>query len=209
MCVLAVGYAFFLACACGRSRRGWLLGFAATALSVATAGGLTQQTWWDSEDLPTLRAAIASGSGFDGTDEYDPRGDDHYDLPAKSPAAQVLRAGEEGDAPKAEVRIQAWTAQEKRLRVISPEAARIALRLLDYPAWSLEVNGRRITPEHAEGLAQMVVPLQAGTSEVRVRWVRTADRTVGDGISLASLCALVGLLISARGGRPVTKAALA
>ncbi|MGA2810745.1 MAG: hypothetical protein ABSG16_05050 [Candidatus Acidiferrum sp.] len=194
MCVLAVAYTFFLACAFGRSRRAWILLAAVALSSAATATLLVRQTWWDTEDLPTIRAAIASSAGYDGTDEYDPRGDDHYDLPAKAPRAVILNAEDAEDpGPEARVEIEKWTADEKQVRVSSPERARMALRLLDYPAWSIEVNGTRVAAEHPEGLAQILVPLAAGTSEVRVHFVRTADRTTGAGISLASLGALLWL----------------
>jgi hypothetical protein len=193
MCVLAVCYAFFLACAFGRSRRGWILLVVVALLSAGTAAVLVQAGWWDTEDLPTLRAAIADGSGFDGTDEYDPRGDDHYNLPAKAPEAAVLDA-DDAPAPKAQVRIEKWTAVEKRLLISSPGAAKIALRLLDYPAWRAEVNGRNIAPEHAEGTAQMVVPVSAGDSEIHLRFVTTWDRQLGGMFSLLSAIIIVLML---------------
>jgi len=190
MCVLAVCYAFFLACAFGRARRGWILPVAIALLSVGTAAVLIQQGWWDTEDLPTLRAAIDDGAGFDGTDEYDPRGDDHYDLAAQFPQGVVLAAEDSDDAgvmaPTAQVRIEKWTAVEKQLLVSSPVAARIALRLLDYPAWRVEVNGKTVAPEHAEGTAQMLVPVGAGDSEIRVRFISTWDRRWGGVLSLLS-----------------------
>ncbi|HME13194.1 MAG TPA: hypothetical protein VKF79_10060 [Candidatus Acidoferrum sp.] len=201
MCVLAVCYAFFLGCGFARSRRGWILIVVATICSAGTATVLVQQTWWDSDDLPTIGAAILAGSGFDGTDEYDPRGDDHYNLPGKAPEAVILSA-EDDDGPAvnaevgAEVGIEKWTANKKEVRVSSPRPARLALRLLDYPAWVIEVNGRRINAEHPEGTAQILVPVGAGNSDVRVHFVRTADRTVGIGISLASVCAILALLAS-------------
>jgi hypothetical protein len=192
MCVVAVCYAFFLAWALGRSRRGWILLVVVAFVSVVAAAGLIQEGWWDTEDIPTLRAAIADGAGFDGTDEYDPQGDDHYNLPAKSEATTVLAAEDSDDAaPKAQVRIERWTAEEKRLRVVSPDAVRIGLRLLDYPAWHVEVNGKMIAPEHAEGSAQMVVPVSAGDSEIRVQFITTWDRRWGAIISVLS--AFVGL----------------
>jgi len=51
---------------------------------------LAKHSWWDSDDMPTLQAAMAEGSGFEGTDEYDPAGDDRTDLPQKAPRAAVL-----------------------------------------------------------------------------------------------------------------------
>jgi heme exporter protein D len=203
MCVLAVGYAFLLSCAFWRMRRGWIWIAVAGVCAAGTATFLAQQAWWDAEDLPTIRAAMRSGTGFDGTDEYDPRGDDHYDLPDKAPRAVLLNAEDADDpAPQAELRIEKWTANDKELRVASPEAARIALRLLDYPAWRIEVNGVRVTAEHLEGSAQMLVPVKAGESLVRVHFVRTADRSIGAGLSLASGGVLLALLVGRlRSGR--------
>ncbi len=199
MCVLAVCYAFFLACAFWRARRGWVLVITIGLLSVGTAAVLIQEGWWDTEDLPTLRATIADRSGYDGTDEYDPRGDDHYDLAAKTPDAMVLAAEDTDDAgiavPAAQVRIEKWSAIDKRLLISSPAAARIALRLLDYPAWRVEVNGKTVSPEHAEGTAQMVVPVSAGDSEIRVRFVTTWDRRWGGVLSLLSAIIVVLMLV--------------
>ncbi len=205
MCLLAVCYAFFLACAFGRLRRGWILPVVVALLSVGTAAVLVQAGWWDTEDLPTLRAAIADGSGFDGTDEYDPRGDDHYNLPAKASEAVVLAAedSEDAPAPKAQVRIEKWTAVEKRLLISSPAAAKIALRLLDYPAWQVEVNGRNVMPEHSEGTAQMVVPVSAGDSEIRLQFVTTWDRRLGGVLSLLSVV-VVALMLSVGSRREVS-----
>jgi hypothetical protein len=210
MAVLAVCCAFFLACAFGRARHRWIFIVVVAAFSVGTAALLIQQTWWDTEDIPTLRAAIADGAGFDGTDEYDPQGDDHYDLPGHAAQAVILNAEDPEDAaPPAKVQIEKWTASDRRLRVFSPQASRVALRLLDYPGWRVEVNGTEVTPQHAEGLAQIVVPLPAGTSQIRAHLVMTGDRKVGAGISLASLLVGVPLLLSGRRHRPKTHGTLA
>jgi hypothetical protein len=196
MCVLAMCYALFLACAFGKSRRGWILVLTVGLCCTDCATFLVHQAWWDTEDLPTIRAAILHGTGFEGTDEYDPRGDDHSDLPAAAPQVSVLAAADDdGAAPQATVRIEKWTAIEKRLRISSPHAARIALRLLDYPAWQVRRNGHKITPEHAEDLAQMVVPIGPGDSTIEAQFTETWDRRVGGGISLASL-ALLGLVLT-------------
>jgi hypothetical protein len=197
MCVLAVCYAFFLAGAFERARRRWILPVAVALLSVGTAAVLVQETWWDTEDVPSLRAAIADGAGYEGTDEYDPRGDDHYNLQAKTPQSVVLAAEDsEEPAPAAQVSIAKWTAEEKRVRISSPAAARIALRLLDYPAWRVEVNGKSVAPEHAEGSTQMVVPVSAGDSEIRVQFATTWDRRLGGIISGFSAAMVVWMLLA-------------
>jgi len=200
MCVVAVCYGFFLGCVFGSIGRGWtrrcIVSAVVAFLTIGTATVLIQSGWWDTEDLPTLRAAIADGSGFDGTDEYDPRGDDHYNLPAKSAQVIVLAAEDSEDAaPKAQVRIESWRADEKRLRVASPEPAKIALRLLDYPGWRVEINGKAMTPEHAEGSAQMIVPVAAGESEVVARFLATWDRKLGAVISFLSAAVFLCMLV--------------
>jgi len=196
MCLLAVCYALFLACAYGKSRRGWMLAVAVALCCAGCAAFLVQQAWWDTEDLPTIRAAIVNGAGFEGTDEYDPRGDDHTDLPTTAPQVSVLAAdGDDGPAPTATVRIEKWTAIEKRVKITSPQPARIALRLLDYPAWQVERNRHRITPQHVEDIVQMVIPIGAGETTITARFAETSDRRMGNGISLATLVAL-GLILT-------------
>lgn len=194
MGILAVPYGFFLAAAVTRRRARWIWGLAALAVSGGTAMFLVQHAWWDSEDIPALRESIAQDQGFEGTDEYDPLGDDHYSLPEKAPRAQILPAEESaGHAPEAEVRIVRWSAEERELRVTSKEPVRVALRLLDYPAWQVEVNGKVETPQHAEGKAQMILRLAPGTQRVTAKFVRTPDRTLGIVISVLGLLTLLAL----------------
>jgi len=194
MGTLALPYAYFLGAAIARRRWGWIWGAAVVAITCGTATFLVQSTWWDSEDVPVLRAAIASGQGFEGTDEYDPVGDDRYNLPEKEPQVEILPAeGSEGSAPKVEVRIVRWTAEDKEMGVTSEKPARVALRLLNFPGWRLEVNGVAVWPQRTEEFNQMVVPVPAGLSLLRVHFERTIDRTFGGSLSVASLLALLAM----------------
>lgn len=194
MGTLALPYACFLGVAIARRRWGWICGAAVFAIIAGTAAFLVQSAWWDSEDIPVLREAITEGQGFEGTDEYDPIGDDRYNLPEKEPQVEILPAeGSEGGQPRAEVRIVRWTAEEKELQVKSDKAARVALRLLNFPAWGVEVNGAAVKPERAEEFNQMVEPVPAGLSQVRVHFERTLDRTIGGALSVVSLLALLGM----------------
>src|SRR6266850_6416823 len=109
MAILALPYGYFLAAATARRRIRWIWGVLVLAVTVGTATFLVQRAWWDSEDFPVLQEAIANGQGFEGTDEYDPADDDHYNLPGKAPRVQILPAEEsEGSAPKAEIHIERW-----------------------------------------------------------------------------------------------------
>jgi len=85
------------------------------------------------------------------------------------------------------------------VRVESTQAARLALRLLNYPAWQVQVNGSRVQPDAADDSGQMIVPIPAGQSRISARFARTRDRTLGAIISIVSL--LVGLLLFVWGSR--------
>jgi hypothetical protein len=186
MSVVALIACCFLAPAIGK-RRGWLWFVVLLVLTLPLANFLVENTWWDQDEMPTQRDAVQSGNGFDGTDEYDPLGDDHLDLPLNAPQAKVLPADRaDSTATPANLQIERWTTEQKVIHVDSPCEARLALRLLNYPAWRVEVNGKTVQPERMDDVNQMVVPVEAGSSEIRVRFVRTRDRFLGDAISAAS-----------------------
>jgi hypothetical protein len=201
MSILTVPFIYFLAAAFARRSFRWFAFIAAAAFLGSTAIFLVHHTWWDQEEFSTLRASIASGEGFDGTDEYDPIGDDHYNLPAKAPRVQVIPLNVDAEvepattaASQSTIVIERWLAEEKIIRVESMRSTRLALRLLNYPAWQLQVNGSRIQPESAEDSGQMVILVPAGRSRINIRFTRTPDRTAGIAISIASLFAALFLL---------------
>jgi hypothetical protein len=199
MAILAVPYAYFGAAAIARRQTRWIWTAVVFFAGAGAAIFLIHKAWWDSEDVPVLQEAIANDQGFEGTDEYDPAGDDHTNLPQKAPRAQIPADDSQEKSPaKAEIRIERWTAEERELAVTSSKPVRLALRLLNYPAWRVEVNGKAVTPEHAETTAQMILQVTAGTQRIRIKFVRTPDRALGDGISAGAGIALLGLFIFGR-----------
>jgi hypothetical protein len=198
MSILSVPFAYFLAAAIVKRRFRWIcIGSMLVTLAVM-AIFFVRATWWDSDDVSTLRAGIAAGIGFDGVDEYDPVGDDHYNLPAKEQPARILADSSSAGAG-ATILVERWTATEKQLRITSGGPARVALRLLNYPAWRVQVNGSPIAPDSAADSGQMMLELPAGESRVTAQFVRTPDRTGGGVVSLASL--LVALVLVLAGKR--------
>jgi uncharacterized membrane protein len=196
MSLLAVVFAVFVGSAMGRKRWGWVWAVVTFALIGGTAVVLVQRSWWDTQDIPALRAAIANGEGFDGTDEYDPAGDDHTNLPTKSAEAMVMDTDSiPGPNSVPKIRVERWGPEDKKVSVSSREPFFLGLRLLNYPAWRAEVNGAAVTPRGGDDYNQMIVPVPAGESHVRVWLVRTWDRTLGGGLSLFSALAALGLLI--------------
>jgi hypothetical protein len=194
MSLLAVVFAVFLGNAMGRKGWGWVWAVVTLALIGGTAVVLVERAWWDTEDIPALREALAKGEGFDGTDEYDPTGDDHTNIPTKSPEAAVVDTDSTpGPNSIPKIHVDRWSPEDKEVSVSSREGFFLALRLLNYPAWRAEVNGAAVTPRRGDDFSQMIVPVPAGESHVRVRFTRTRDRTLGGSISLASLLLVVWL----------------
>jgi hypothetical protein len=198
MSILAVPFSYFVAAAVARRRFAWVWITAVTAVLIGTGVFLVQQTWWDADDIPTLRAAMAQGEGFEGTDEYDPLGDDHYNLPASAPRARVLALpGAPDMIGQPKIYVDRWTAEDREIRVVSPVPARLALRLVNYPAWQAKVNGQAVAPESQRGedADQMILAVPAGESRVAVHFSRTPDRTLGGILSLLGLLTWLTLLL--------------
>jgi hypothetical protein len=194
MSVIALIAICFLAWAMEK-RRGWLWFPALFLLTVPLAYFQVQNTWWDEDEMPTMHDAVVNGNGFDGTDEYDPLGDDHLDLPKDAPPVKILPLDpNDPTTPQAQIQVQRWATEHKDLRVESQSRARVALRVLNYPAWRVQRNGKPISPERMDDFNQMVIPVEAGTSEIRADFMRTPDRTVGGAISAASSLFAVLLL---------------
>ena len=202
MSIVGVMFAFFLTAAAVARSRLWWIWVASVALILT--GGATFcacDVVGHGRSVTTLQAGVTAGTGFDGVDEYDPVGDDHYNLAANAPQVKLLPAisGDSSDAedaaaadPKAApagatILVQRWTASEKRLRVNALGPVRVALRLLNYPAWRVEVNGAHVAPEKAGDTNQMIVALPGGASDIEITFVRTWDRAVGGSLSLLSL----------------------
>jgi hypothetical protein len=150
--------------------------------------------WWDTQDIPDLKQAIASGHGYEGTDEYTPLGGDRTDLPADAPRASALN--DDGDPIGAEegvrLHVQGWEPEQKHIEVKSQVPLHLAPKLEYFPAWHVEVNGRAATAVAAEDTAQLLVPLAPGTYQVDIRFARTWDRTAGGVISALTAAGLLG-----------------
>jgi hypothetical protein len=201
MSILAIPFACLFAAAVTRSKMRWYWKALSTcALAVvlaATATWMVRHTWWDTEDIPVLLEAIQNDQGFEGVDEYDPAGDDHSDLPEKYPRMKLLHAAPSSSVVSgARIHVERWSAEQKELRVTAREPSRLALRLLNYPAWRVEVNDEVVVPAQVEGSGQIIVPLASGQSHVVLRFMRTGDRTIGALITVLSILILAFLIVN-------------
>ncbi len=189
--VVAVCFAFFLGEVVGTSPRKRIITLALAAVLVGTGIFAARITYWDSDDLDDVVAAVAAGQGYDGTYEYCPLACDPARLPENaaeivlSPKDEVASAGatRKNDEESGIVSVRTWEPEYKVFDVEAPIPAHATVRLLNYPAWRIRVNGVLTTPSASEGTQQMIVPLPAGKSRVEIRFARTSDRTIGGALS--------------------------
>jgi len=191
---LGVPCAMFLAMCFGQLRKKWLAWIGVWAAVAILLSAMIATAWWDTQDIPDLKQAIASGHGYEGTDEYTPLGGDRTDLPADAPRASALN--DDGDPIGAEegvrLHVQGWEPEQKHIEVKSQVPLHLAPKLEYFPAWHVEVNGRAATAVAAEDTAQLLVPLAPGTYQVDIRFARTWDRTAGGVISALTAAGLLG-----------------
>jgi hypothetical protein len=158
-----------------------------------------QQKIYDEDRPVALAEAIANGEGYEGTDEYTPLQADNSNLQAYMPRIAIqLATMEEQDRsvspdPLAHSEFQRWDAEHKRFTIESRFPTRDTLRLLDYPAWSVKVDGRPFPRSVEESDGRMVLLLPEGHHAVAIDYERTPDRRWGMIVSLLALCACVGL----------------
>jgi 6-pyruvoyl-tetrahydropterin synthase related domain len=156
--------------------------------ALVTAGYRIQPPWWDTAaDIRELSNAMAEGTGYEGTDEYVPTGADPYelnkDLPPISDKTGALVPHE----------MLLWGQTEKHFVVRTAKPQDLTIRLFNYPAWEVVVNGKSINKHTTEVTQLIVVRVRAGDSDVHIYFRRTQDRSIGNVVSLLSL----GLLIAA------------
>lgn len=208
--VLAVALALFIGGAAASFQKRWAFW---AVIVVAAAGIITvakliiHDAWWDDQDASYIAREIQVGHGFDGMDEYTPLGSVHWDLPGAPQTddkdapipAETPRVEEEdpdsGDVvpPKdATVTYQAWSPERKRFTVTTNlDDLFIDVRLLNYPAWVVRIDGKQVQPGYEPDTGQMLFELTKGKYQFDIRFRRTWDRTFGGVISLLALIAML------------------
>ena len=123
---------------------------------------IATSTWWNTEDAALIAGEIRSGHGYEGVDEYQPTGDDRTALPNATPDAEELPnvpatprvevfdpdSGKLSPA-NADLKIdmQQWTGHREHFAVETGAPVTLALRLLSYPAWDVQVDGKNVRLE--------------------------------------------------------------
>ena len=217
---LDVAFAFFVAAVLQTPRKQWL-GWAAILIATGALGSaFVRDTWWDSEDIPVLMNAIRSQHGYEGTDEYEPLGSDRYQLPGQPPASaddsdesslnesalpaapKIATIDPESDAPESDApsptkdenaHIDRWSAETKLFTSKTNQPVALALRLLNYPAWEIKVDGTRRSRRFASR-NRTIIASRSRRRTFRGRHSSNVpeDRTAGSAISILSVLLLLG-----------------
>ena len=198
--LLDVPFAFCVNAAMARLRGAGKHFASAGALGALAITGflLTRGNWWDvGAGADYWQTHFTIGQGYFGTDEYGPLGSDHYDLDEHAPMVRLRSDRGSPSESKARVQIQQWRPTRKQFVVQSPEPVTAALRLMTYPAWAVDVNGKRVRAS-AEQSGQMMVSLPAGTSRVQIAFTTTPDRLWGDIISAIAALSIAGAVLFRR-----------
>jgi hypothetical protein len=165
-------------------RRWWARFVVCLGLLVVVIGAWQriQAPWWDNAaDLREMQDNMATGAGYEGTDEYTPVGANPSTIDKDARRVTV-------DGPAhAAIHVVQWGAESKSLTAQMSAPSNLALRLFNYPAWRVVVNGRVVGAGTREGTGQMLVPVEAGANRVQITFIRTWDRTAGAWISALAL----------------------
>jgi hypothetical protein len=184
-------------------------------LACGISGWASLRYWQpcDEEDNVAAQITTFHDGGFEGTDEYTPRGANNSLIQQGLPPVRLLRdpnaeAALEEDNPSwspdpaaqiaAAIAISRWESQDMVVQVTSSHPAWAVLRLMDYPAWRVTCNGSEIQnrPHRADGL--MVIPVAEGSNAIEIRWRTTGDQAIGFALSLIALAVTLTLAFAAR-----------
>jgi len=173
-----------------------VLAFAVLLAAVILAGYRIQPPWWDmASDIREMSDAIADGTGYEGADEYVPAGADPYELNKSLP-----RVSDNTGAPVPS-KMLAWRQTEKHFKVHTAAAQNLIVRLFNYPAWEVVVNGKPTETQRTDVTGLIVIPIAAGDNDVQIHFRRTLDRLVGNIISLISVALFVVAWVKTGKGR--------
>jgi hypothetical protein len=190
-----------------------ILSTAAFVASTAYAAHAFFQACDDEDAVPGMLSVYATGTGFEGTDEYAPPGTDDSlqatGLPAAcftpdptTPLGAPIGQSAEGtfpawDASQGSCQATfAWTEARPdhwRIRAPMPRAGSLVLHLRRFPALDIRLNGQRVdqVTQREDGLMAFAVP--QGPLDLTVDWTTTPDTLAGRWLSALALLLLTAL----------------
>jgi hypothetical protein len=176
---------------------------------LAIGAGIRFFQFCDEEDAVWAQiTAFHTGEGTEGTDEYQPSSADNSTVQQHLPLVRILHGAQDdtavssnGENPEwagksasqpAQVDAQQPNGESWAIHVTTAQAGYSVLRLMDYPAWQVLLDGSPVEsrPSRPDGL--MTIPIDAGSHILQIQWGMTRDVLIG---RLVSAMALVLLLL--------------
>ena len=152
-----------------------------------------QPPWWEAAgDIAEMRDDFIHGRGYEGTDEYVPAGADPYEIKQDAPRVAWHGSG------KMHVQEKLWKPECKEFTVAVSGPGSLVLRLFNFPAWNVRVNGHLVSTQTTEETGQMIIPVSARKNDISVVLTRTWDRSLGAAITAIALALALLLLWTER-----------
>jgi hypothetical protein len=198
------------------ARRPGLRGFVIAACSIAflastfLAAKNFLRVCQEGDTVADLLESYRGGGGLEGTDEYEPPEADHWKIATGLPDGCFVRDSDTTlGVAEADGAIAAWkpeqgsceatataelhTPEHVRLEMTSPHAGFVILKLVSFPAWRIQVNGKPAeeADPRDDGLIAVAVP--QGPVRLTADWTTTPDVNLGRVASGAALLVLIGV----------------
>jgi hypothetical protein len=116
-------------------------------------------------------------------------------IPASRIAQFDSGSGEIVPATGVRLNIERWSAERREFAAETAMPVTLAVKLVNYLAWEVRVDGQEVRADLAPDTGQMLVALPPGSHRVVVRFRRTWDRAAGAGISAISTFTLLALTL--------------
>lgn len=185
---------------------------AAAFLGATVLSGMAFFQVCDDEDaVQPMVNVYRLDAGFVGTDEYAPPGADNTMVATGLPIACLVRDPSIILGKAADDGVPAWDAtqgscdttleeaaksgnpEHLRIDTVIPHAGFLILRLRNYPAWRLSVNGRLVSALLSRDDGLMAVPVAQGPLALTADWTTTPDVIAGRWISGMALLLITAL----------------
>jgi hypothetical protein len=186
-------------------------GVVITLLAVG-AGMRFFQVCDDEDNVWAQLAAFHAGGGTEGTDEYQPTGADNSTVQQHLPMVRVLRNSQDDTSVSVNGENAEWqpgnaasiaamvdtrqtSGESWAIHITTPQAGFAVLRLMDYPAWQVMLDGQLFTARLSRPDGLMTVPLTAGSHAIQIQWMTTHDVFIGRLVSAMALVVLLGVIL--------------
>ena len=130
------------------------------------------------------KLAIAN---FNNAPEYNPKVMPNWKqrtIETRDPVVAVLQGN-------AQIRVNQWQAQSRRIHVDAEGPVRLRLRLFNYPGWVIKGNNGRLTPTDDSCTGGMVIDLDPGLHDLHVEFTETWWRRISLLVSMVTVLTLI------------------